>query len=693
MGKPPSVLGVTVDDPTSQDLDDAIWLEADAGGYMLTVSVTAVSKRVSPGSTIDNIAQQAAFTRYYAQGRTKPMLTRAVEESLSLLPGESRRVLAMTLRYSPVGELLEASDPFLATLDNQGRYSYEQVADLVAGADGPHAAMFRQAAALSEMLLDRRRKAGALVFYDLLRGWETNEEGLFRKTADPEANVGHIIIQEFMVAPCTAMGDFATRKRIDLLFRNHQAGFATPDRDILLSDLAKAISMPVENLRTLHARFMLILERAKVGPWLLGHYGLNVPAYAQWTSPLRRYSDLVNHRQVIAFLEGVPLPYSRAELDAIADVVNTVEEKIRDAAAPKPASLQAAGAGDPASQRFAAREMVRAQLRSLAPDKLYEFIAQAAREGIFPPPLLEELDQRFEAGLLGPRELFALLLVAPPLPELEPLRHRILDQLALVPVPAPSIMSMAAATLSYSVVRFSPKRTGPDHQPVFAVTARVTVPKRGELESDAFRAPTSKAASQRAAVDLIGIVAGYRPQGQSDTAIVQAPVAAVVGGDWKSALNQLCQRRAWGAPQYDETERTGPPHAPLISVSVTVETTDGPRSASGGPVGSKKQAEQLAAQTLYEELSPAAAEEEAASGPFVAPVIQGNYTGALAETCVARHWREPQYSFESRGDVHTCRCVIVADDVPLEAAGRSRQKGEAKRQAARRVYLALLSAA
>ncbi len=683
MGALPSFPGITIDAPTSKDLDDAIWLEPDGTGFVLYVSIANVAAAVPIGSPADLIAFERCFTRYYAEGNRTMLPRRLAEDELSLLPGTERNVVTVSIPISADGELGECTiQP--AVLDNHGRFSYEDIAGLLDHGSG-HTLypMLQQARELANLRLDKRRASGALAFYDLRRGWETTEEGFYRKIPTNEANIGHIIVQEFMVATGTAVGTYMVQHGIEGLFRNHRASIFAPDRDQVVRDIANATVMPIKNLQALFARINLVMERATYGPTLQGHYGLNEPAYVHISSPIRRYADLIDHRQILAACQGDSLPYSRQDLEAIAEVINEIERQIKDAK--HQAYKQQA-------QAEVEQALSSAELPELGANRFYDVLLQAAQQGALPPQLIAALDRRLNDESLGPRELFALLLVASPVPEIDSLRHRALDQLAGNPMLAPSILAMAGPILGWSVVRNKTRRHGKDHQPSYRTVATVNVPGHDKpLSSEQMEASSAKLAAHRAAVNLIGRYVGYQPlQSSSQPARAQAiSTATTESTNHKGRLIELCQRQSWGRPEYQHTP-DGPDHIREYTATVTVETDGAPVEATGRPAYSQQLAEHSAAEQLLAQLANRFGTVTAPAKPLAPSADNGQYVNAVQEICVAHGWPSPVYAFERRGNIYISRARLTRKGQPLlELAAHSTTKKEAKRLSALKLYRVL----
>lgn len=314
---------ITIDGPTSKDLDDALWVEErEGGGVALSVFVADPAAIVEIGSDADKRAIDMIETHYYGAG-SRPMLPHQIsEKDASLLPHRERSALHVRLEFDEQGQKVRAAVTCGVAVKSLAQLHYGQVIEILGQPNHPHHALMRQLEVLSRVLLQRRRNEGALALYDLSTGLLTSEEGAPRWAEDDKSTLGHLIVQEAMIAANGAVAEFCLRSSIPILYRNHEASLAAPSRDMLQQWLAEMITSP-RDLAMQRARVLqTVLERARYGTELRGHFGLALGAYMHATSPIRRLADLLNHRQLRAALRGEPPPYSRADLDAFADKIN-----------------------------------------------------------------------------------------------------------------------------------------------------------------------------------------------------------------------------------------------------------------------------------------------------------------------------------------------------------------------------------
>jgi len=294
------VRGLTIDGPRSLDLDDAIWLEKNGDDYIVHVSITDLSI-VKIDSYEDKNALRQGYTHYFSTGN-RPLFPRKLSEKyLSLLEKKKRPTLTVSI---PINENIEIGEAKIEQtfIRSYKKLSYEQAEKLMDSDDDPFLA---EAYHLSKKLFEKRRAEGALVYYDKNNDFTTDEEGNIIILTEERKYNSHILIQEFMILANQAVAQFFVKNDITGLFRNHRAKRLAPDRNDLLIDLENTLAEGNYNrINTFRNKLNLILERALYEPTVSGHYGLNLPVYLHFTSPIRRYADLVNHRQLVAFLGG-----------------------------------------------------------------------------------------------------------------------------------------------------------------------------------------------------------------------------------------------------------------------------------------------------------------------------------------------------------------------------------------------------
>ena len=327
--------GITIDGPISKDLDDGFWLTENEHSYTLTVSIADVASMVNTtknGNYYDNAFKQ--IETLYFSSSNDPMLPRFLSENkLSLLPGALRPSISFTMTINKTD--LEVSDIKIerSKFKSLKKMNFEEVDILVKSGKGENNIdkMLLVADHLAQNLLGKRRAQGALAIYDINKGWYVDEEGRMLKMSSENAYRSYVIIQEFMILTNASITEYLLKENIRLILRNHTARTSAIPREELMQQLAYLALHPSENqINMMQKKLNLTMDRAKYATTLLGHYGLNLPAYAHWTSPIRRFADLVNHIILHAWLDKERHPYTPGKLDKICAHINTIKDQRRD---------------------------------------------------------------------------------------------------------------------------------------------------------------------------------------------------------------------------------------------------------------------------------------------------------------------------------------------------------------------------
>jgi ribonuclease R len=346
---------VTIDGENARDFDDAVLVEPLAGGYRLTVAVADVAHYVPEGGPLDAEAR-ARGTSVYFPDRVVPMLPEELSNGIcSLRPAEDRLVKAVRMDFDAGGRL-RAARFHDAVVRSAARLTYTEVRralsdrepavrDRLAGLVAP----LEQAAALAGLLTARRRARGALDFdlpeAEILLDLRGRPEQIVRS----ERSIAHRMIEEFMLAANEAVARELARRKLPLLYRVHEAPAPESIAELarflegfgLRLDLAegraapKAFQAVLERVsgrpeeRLVNTVLLRAMQQARYAAVPLGHFGLATACYTHFTSPIRRYPDLVVHRLLDLALSGrgrVP-----PDLAAVAEEASRRERVAMDA--------------------------------------------------------------------------------------------------------------------------------------------------------------------------------------------------------------------------------------------------------------------------------------------------------------------------------------------------------------------------
>ncbi len=344
-----SIPTVTVDAPSTRDIDDAIAvLPADeAGALRILVSIADVSEHVRPGSVLDATARERG-TSVYLAGRVLPMLPEALSaEALSLLPGVDRHTLTVELRLDPEGQVT-AIDLYESLIRSRGRVSYSELAEyLDGGPPGPALEPIRESlpwlrTADARLELFRVRRGGVQHAQDEQKIVFDAESGAPSAVEATQLSSAHRLIERFMVAANEAVARWLHDRGVPALYRCHdepsleavadlalaarhfgfEPGFGRRLSPLSLCAFDRQIDgAPCE--AALRSVLLRSLGPARYGTAPAPHFGLAASLYLHFTSPIRRYADLAVHRQIKAYLAGERgFASAREELDAVAARVN-----------------------------------------------------------------------------------------------------------------------------------------------------------------------------------------------------------------------------------------------------------------------------------------------------------------------------------------------------------------------------------
>lgn len=317
---------ITIDGESTLDMDDALSIKKLDNGWELLVAIADPTAYVAPNSVMDKVAAERAFT-VYLPGRNIPMLPRTLADELcSLQEGVERPVLCARLFIDQDGKVDDKAEFFAATIRSQARLTYDQVSDWIEGIGNWQPA--------NEIIAEQLTQLNA---FTLVRSaWRTEHAIVFkdrpdyRFALDEDSNVTAILvdyrrianqmIEESMIAANLACGNWLQEYASTGIFNVH-TGFDSEKMDGLLELLA-AHEAPFDpetltNLegfcalrRWLDQRETSYLDSrtrrfqsfaamsAQPGP----HFGLGLNAYATWTSPIRKYGDIINHRLIKSIL-------------------------------------------------------------------------------------------------------------------------------------------------------------------------------------------------------------------------------------------------------------------------------------------------------------------------------------------------------------------------------------------------------
>jgi ribonuclease R len=315
-----SIGHVTIDGETAKDFDDAIAVVKTKNGFRLYVSIADVSYFVQPGTALDKEAYERG-TSIYFPGRVIPMLPEKLSNNLcSLVPGKDRLTFSAILDFDKQGKRIKKSF-CRSIICSRQRFTYTTVKKILIDKDTALRKEYKGfltplkwAGELALELLRRRMERGSIGFNIPEPEISLDENGKISSIKRAERNFAHQIIEEFMLAANEAVAETFTKHGKAALYRIHEKpdpekvrefrefsktlglelprAADTPDWFGRVLDLVKG-SLKEYVVNNLLLRTM---QQARYSPENVGHFGLAATDYTHFTSPIRRYPDLMVHR-------------------------------------------------------------------------------------------------------------------------------------------------------------------------------------------------------------------------------------------------------------------------------------------------------------------------------------------------------------------------------------------------------------
>ncbi len=326
---------VTIDGEDARDFDDAVYCEPTTQGrgktavkgWRLLVAIADVSHYVENGSAIDVDAYDRATSVYFPR-RVIPMLPEKLSNGLcSLNPDVERLCMVCDMFVTSEGEV-SAYQFYPAVMFSHARFTYTEVAAILANTKGAEAARRKERIPdllnlhdVYRALLNSRNKRGAVDFETVETQIICDESGRIEKIIPRTRNDAHKLIEEAMLAANVCSADFILQSKHPGLYRVHEG--PTPEKQEILRGYLKATGVgltisdnpsPGEfqaianttkerpDAQQIHSMLLRSMSQAIYTPINSGHFGLAFDAYTHFTSPIRRYPDLLVHRVIKAIL-------------------------------------------------------------------------------------------------------------------------------------------------------------------------------------------------------------------------------------------------------------------------------------------------------------------------------------------------------------------------------------------------------
>ncbi len=316
---------VTIDGEDAKDYDDAIFVSPEGENYRLFVAIADVAHFVRPGTPLDQEAQRRS-TSVYLPGYVIPMLPEALSNGLcSLQAGKDRLSLTCEMLIDPQGSALEFQ-VYEAVIQVRQRLTYDQLDHFFQGKETQGLApslpeMLTQAGQLAQILQKKRAQRGAIQFSLPDSRFFFTPEGQIQTVVKTRQTVSQKLIEQFMLEANESVGKLVDQEGLSILWRNHPDPL--PEKMRALREMLHNEGVRLAHLKSgkdynevlkrvlgshkqeyIEYHLLRSLSLALYESQRLHHFGLAASHYLHFTSPIRRYPDLVVHRAFKAWLKG-----------------------------------------------------------------------------------------------------------------------------------------------------------------------------------------------------------------------------------------------------------------------------------------------------------------------------------------------------------------------------------------------------
>ena len=351
---------ITIDGEDARDFDDAVFAEKRAGGnYRVLVAIADVSNYVTPNSPLDIEAYQRGTSVYFPH-RVIPMLPEVLSNGLcSLNPNVDRLCMVADIKVSRAGKVT-GYEFYPAVMNSQARLTYNQVNDYLANPKDstiPKSLTDNKEVKKSvdtlhqlyELLVKKREERHAMEFETVETYIKFNETGGIAAILPRTRGDAHKLIEECMLLANTCAANFALEHELPVLYRNHDKpdseksmriheyaknfGLSFPEESPTQADYQRIIEATKDrpDAVSIHSMLLRSMMQANYAPDNIGHFGLAYEEYSHFTSPIRRYPDLMLHRAIKAKVTNTPQPVMDFSLDGAGTQTSDTERRAEKA--------------------------------------------------------------------------------------------------------------------------------------------------------------------------------------------------------------------------------------------------------------------------------------------------------------------------------------------------------------------------
>lgn len=345
---------ITIDGETARDFDDAVFAEPQGKGWRLVVAIADVSFYVKPGDALDKGSFERGNSVYFPR-RVIPMLPEALSNGLcSLNPDVERLCMICDMQVDGAG-IVKQFKFYPSVMRSKARMTYTKVHEMLQNPQGELAQEYtwlmphlQHLQSVYKLMLAQREKRGAIEFETSETIMMFNENGKIESIVPSHRNEAHKLIEECMLAANVCAAEFLLKNEHPALYRIHEG--PTPEKLELLRTFmgefgfgvgggdkphAKDYGKLLDKIRTrpdaqlLQTVLLRSMQQAVYSPDNVGHFGLAYEAYTHFTSPIRRYPDLLIHRAIKAVLKGEQ--YKAGDWSALGTQCSMTERRADDA--------------------------------------------------------------------------------------------------------------------------------------------------------------------------------------------------------------------------------------------------------------------------------------------------------------------------------------------------------------------------
>ncbi|WP_058369748.1 ribonuclease R [Psychrobacter sp. ENNN9_III] len=351
---------ITIDGEDARDFDDAVFAEKRSGGnYRVLVAIADVSHYVTPNSPLDQDAYERGTSVYFPH-RVIPMLPEVLSNGLcSLNPSVDRLCMVADIKISRAGKVT-GYEFYPGVMHSQARLTYNQVNDYFADPKDksvPESLTGNKDVKKSvdtlhqlyELLIKKREDRHAMEFETVETYIKFNEEGGIADILPRTRGDAHKLIEECMLLANTCAANFALKHELPVLYRNHDKpdseksmriheyaknfGLSFPEESPTQADYQRIIDATKDrpDAISIHSMLLRSMMQANYAPDNIGHFGLAYDEYSHFTSPIRRYPDLMLHRAIKAKVTNSKQPVMDFSLDEAGTQTSDTERRAEKA--------------------------------------------------------------------------------------------------------------------------------------------------------------------------------------------------------------------------------------------------------------------------------------------------------------------------------------------------------------------------